>query len=268
MEYSTEEMAEAYASRWGGLDMQTFQRVLEEGQGDDKVIAIFAIGLSGASEAQACLVPLLESPVDVQRWASACCLGLLKDERAIPALEQMLVAVRSPQQRRLRQPGFGPWFSLYQQKIAALFATWGPPTVVATLRQAFANIWHLQKQGYCFWFDDDYQDNICCALGQRGAFETLSGLDLCGPRLRLAMIALALGFLQAHEPFENVFHKMSGNKELEQEAARVLEQRFALSSQESLNYLKNYSIDWLWRMEQVEAYMNRDEQGPVKDEEI
>jgi hypothetical protein len=49
-EYSIEEMAEAYASRWGGLDIETFRHVLEVGQGDEKVIAIFAIGLSGASE--------------------------------------------------------------------------------------------------------------------------------------------------------------------------------------------------------------------------
>ncbi len=264
MEYSTEEMAEAYASRWGGLDIQTFRRVLEMGQGDEKVIAIFAIGLSGASEIQACLAPLLQSPLDAERWASACCLGLLKDERAIPALEQMLVVIGSPQEQRLRQPGFGPWFPLYQHRIAALFGTWGPPTIAATLRQAFENIWRLQKQGYCDWIEDDYQDYLCYALGQRGAFGALSGLVLCGPRLRLAMIALALGSLQARERFGNVSHEMIVNRGLKQEVAQVLEQRFALSPQECLNYIEDYSSDRLWRMEQAYAYLFADEQEPAE----
>ncbi len=163
------------------------------------------------------MVPLLDSLVDAECWASACCLGLLKDERAIPALEQMLVAIRSPQQRQLHQPGFGLWFPLSRHRIAALFGTWGPPTIVATLRQAFERIWHWQKQGYCYWTEDDYQDYLCCALGQRGAFGALSGLDLYGPRLRLAMIALASGSLLTDEISENVTHSLIRNSEFKDE---------------------------------------------------
>ncbi|HLG75012.1 MAG TPA: hypothetical protein VKX46_01285, partial [Ktedonobacteraceae bacterium] len=35
---------EAFASRWGGLHTAVFERALAEGQGEDKVQAIFAIG--------------------------------------------------------------------------------------------------------------------------------------------------------------------------------------------------------------------------------
>src|SRR5215467_1595080 len=54
-----EEAIEAFASRWGGLDWETFQHVLEVGQGVDKLIALFALGYLATPETQALLASFL-----------------------------------------------------------------------------------------------------------------------------------------------------------------------------------------------------------------
>src|SRR6266702_6869100 len=89
-EVAEEEQIEAFASRWGGLGLDIFQQVLEEGKGEDRVLAILAVGYSGLPEAPALLSPLLESPVLPERWASALALGEQQEALARPVLQQML----------------------------------------------------------------------------------------------------------------------------------------------------------------------------------
>ncbi len=43
---AAEEDIETFASRWGGLDLETFQRALETAQGRDRALAIFALWYS------------------------------------------------------------------------------------------------------------------------------------------------------------------------------------------------------------------------------
>src|SRR5258707_8242108 len=89
-EVAEEEQIEAFASRWGGLSLDIFKQVLEEGKGEDRVLAILALGSSGLPEAPALLSPLLESHVLPERWASALALGEQQQAQARPVLEQML----------------------------------------------------------------------------------------------------------------------------------------------------------------------------------
>src|SRR5260370_4826426 len=89
-EVAEEEQIEAFASRWGGLGLDIFKQVLEEGKGEDRVLAILAVGSSGLPEAPALLSPLLESPVLPERWASALALGEQQQAQARPALPPML----------------------------------------------------------------------------------------------------------------------------------------------------------------------------------
>src|SRR6266567_8041020 len=89
-EVAEEEQIEAFASRWGGLGLDIFKQVLEEGKGQDRVLAILAVGSSGLPEAPALLSPLLASPVLPERWASALALGEQQEALARPVLQQML----------------------------------------------------------------------------------------------------------------------------------------------------------------------------------
>jgi hypothetical protein len=84
------EPLEIFASHWGGLDLDAFQWALREGEEEDRVLAIHAIGSTMTPEAQSQLLPFLESRVPMERWASALWLGRMHDERALPVLQRML----------------------------------------------------------------------------------------------------------------------------------------------------------------------------------
>src|SRR5260370_41845562 len=74
-EVAEEEQIEAFASRWGGLGLDIFKQVLEEGKGEDRVLAILAAGSSGPPEAPALLPPLLWRPGLPQDQPTTLALG-------------------------------------------------------------------------------------------------------------------------------------------------------------------------------------------------
>ncbi|WP_141727749.1 HEAT repeat domain-containing protein, partial [Thermogemmatispora onikobensis] len=82
------EAAEAFVERWGGVDEETLKRVLREGEGRDRLAAVFALGHSSGEGINEMLAPLLGHPDWLLRCAAACCLVLRRDERAIPVIER------------------------------------------------------------------------------------------------------------------------------------------------------------------------------------
>ena len=55
------------------------------------MLAIFALGLTATAEAADLIAPFLHQAPRRQHWASAICLGLMKDPRAFPVLETLLL---------------------------------------------------------------------------------------------------------------------------------------------------------------------------------
>jgi hypothetical protein len=239
-----DEKLEAFASRWGGLDFETFRRVLEIGQGKDKLVAIFAIGYMATPEAQTLLLPLLHSVVQQDRWASAICLGEMEDERAFPYLQAMLLEGLS------LDPGTWPrsneehweehWYDECRIEAVSLLAACTEPSLIPTMRQAFIIIWKLVQAGHPHLFGYSYQDELTYALGQRGAFGVLTGLDLPPPHRKTAMVYLALGYLQAKTRYRRIISELMLNETLQQEVAEVLAQRFGLSEEEREDCVANY----------------------------
>src|SRR5579885_1834572 len=90
-EGACDEQVEAFASHWGGLDLEHFRLALKYRRGDEQVLAIFALGLTATAEAADCIAPFLHQAPRRQHWASAICLGLMKDPRAFPVLETLLL---------------------------------------------------------------------------------------------------------------------------------------------------------------------------------
>ncbi len=74
-----EQDVEAFAARWGKLDLRTFERILQEGSGDDKVIAISALGYAHDPQALTLLAPLLNDYCAY--GAMGQCYGLRRDAR-------------------------------------------------------------------------------------------------------------------------------------------------------------------------------------------
>jgi len=57
-----QEATEAFQKRWGGVDLLTFARVLEQGQGDDQMVGAFAIGYTCSAWARDLLRLQASSP--------------------------------------------------------------------------------------------------------------------------------------------------------------------------------------------------------------
>ncbi|HEU5230535.1 MAG TPA: hypothetical protein VFU49_22125 [Ktedonobacteraceae bacterium] len=86
-----EERIEAFRTRWGTLERDAFKRALQEGDEDDRLCALFALGYFAPAGVEGLLVPFLHSPVRKERWASAIVLGEGRDERAFPFLLALLL---------------------------------------------------------------------------------------------------------------------------------------------------------------------------------
>lgn len=257
--YTQAEAIEAFASRWGGLDSQILRRVVEEGQLDDQVIALLALASSGLPETRGLLLPFLTSPLAPIRWISAGSLGMMKDEGALPALFEMLLENSTAQGSEQSLPGFDNWLFFACEKITALFGSWGPSSVIPILRQVFVRFWEQEKQGICYEYMNSYQDTLMFALGQRGAFGVLSGLDLSPHRLRLAMLSLARGYLHAGEHVDGFAQQGILDADLEREVATVLEDRFGLTREEVAELIRNRTSDVFTRMREADAYLQKDE---------
>lgn len=245
---SVEEAIESFVGRWGGIDDMTLLHVIQVAHGPDRLVAIFAIGHRTLTQTQDLLLPLLESPDQLERCASACCFALKRDERAIPVLLDMLVHDPPTDKRGWSEPGADPWYYSFRGRIARLFATWGPPTVVPVLRHAFVLLWEREQHGRRNEFDYWYQDATLYAIGRRGALGALSGMALPVSRLRLALVFLALGYVRADERFDDLHREMLLDRELRLEVARVLQEHFGLSVEESQEYSSHFGEDFETRM--------------------
>lgn len=202
---------EAFASHWGGLKLEHMQRAFQAGEGEEKVLAIFALGLTATTEMADLLVPLLYQAPRMERWASAICLGLMKDARAFPVLESLLLdgldleeysrtyVEEYPHIYREENEAFvheQNWYATYRWHAIQLLEGWDSPSLLSTLRQTYVALWRIQQHLLPFrWFEVSSYDALAYALGQWGDFTFLQGLDIpCEFRNR-AMICLVLGHL-------------------------------------------------------------------------
>jgi hypothetical protein len=248
------EAIEAFVQRWGGLSNEIFVQVLKQAQGRDRLVAMFTIGFSPLPQAANLLAPFLVSTDLLERCAAAIMLGSRRDERALPILEEYLLAevpiieVKVPtSQVLIRQikPEAVFWFNRYRPWVAGVLATWGPASVNAVLRTAFFKYWEQEQQKQ----RPDYHlsDGLLYALGRRGALAALHGMTLSDLHRHQAMIYLALGALQADENFDDLHEEMMVNKGLKQEIVSVCTEHFGISEQEAVQCVTRYSYDYLAR---------------------
>lgn len=242
------EMAiQRFAQRWGGLDDLVFVRVLHEAtRRRDRLAAIFAVGANSAmtdAEALALLEPLLRSSDQLERCAAACMFALRRDERAIPVLEEYLLHEPPKDEDGQYVVDASVWYYSERSRIARLLASWGPPSVIPTLRQAFLHLLALEEDDGANVYDQDAQDALCYALGWRGALSAFHGVELPEQRRRIALVRLALGYVQADERFDHLSSAILLDRGLQQELVEVLMEHFALSEEESQQIVSGYLED-------------------------
>ncbi len=223
-----EEQIEAFASRWGGLGLDIFKQALEEGKGQDRLIALFALSYSQEPEARLLLLPFLASPHQRERWACAVCLGQLREERAIPVLKEILLEEGFENLTRddssLDQADF--WYETQRGRAALLLAEWNDPQIVPLLRQALQATWQREQEratqtGQCS-FTPHPENAIAFALGKLGAFGTLLPLEQPSPRLRIALIHVALGYLYTRgHRYQNIMMELAPEMRGESRARKI-----------------------------------------------
>ncbi len=254
-----QEDIEAFTQRWGGVDLATFVRVLHQAQGEDQMVATFAIGHTRSGWARDLLIPFLQSDDPGVRWAAALSLGEMKDERAWPVLVQMLQEFLPPPYTALGEVG-PDWFEVGHLRVAHLLGRWGNPALIPILRETLAQVWRVERDApkninqagtQLRWH---YQDQLAYALGQLGAFDALTGLEVPAPRIRVWTVNLAMGYLNAQDRYRSNCIGIIGDpvhagayQELHPLLLQVLQERVGLTFQEASSYLQGYGGDYFSR---------------------
>jgi len=253
-EEDVEKAIESFASRWGGLDLDIFKQVLEEGKGRDRLIALFALGYSQEPEARLLLLPFLASPHQRERWACAVCLGQLRDERAIPVLKAILLEEGyenlTGDDNSLYQVDF--WYETQRGCAASLLAAWNDPQLVPLLRQALQATWQRGQERATQTgqrsFPPHPEDDIAFALGELGAFGALLPLEQPSPRLRIALIHVALGYLYTRgHRYQNIVMELGERTPLGNEVIRVLGEHVGVSTVQAKAIIGQFLDDYATR---------------------
>ena len=250
-----QEDIEAFTQRWGGVDLATFVRVLHQAQGEDQMVAAFAIGYTRSAWARDLLLPFLLSDDPGVRWAAALSLGEMKEERARPVLVRMLQEFLPPPYTPLGEVG-PDWFEVKHLHITDLLGRWGDPALIPALRETLMRVWQVecdapeninQAGTQLRW---DYQDELAYALGQHSAFDALIGLEVPAHRYRVWVVNLALGYLNAQASYRNTCSGLltdmafGKHQELSALLLQVLQQQVGLSLQVAAAYVQGYGEDY------------------------
>lgn len=249
-----EEVCQAFASRWSGLDLDATQRAFESGQGDDKKLAIFALGAIAIPEATETLFAILTGADSsrMERWTSAICLGRMKEPRAFPLLEALLLDgtsleenLKASQEADDHHRYELSWCHNRRSSLLHYLEGYHSPSLVSTVSQTFKALWDIQRLVPSSDINIWCYDELAYTLGMRGAFETLAALHLPPTHEKVAMVFMALGHLHAQpSPGRGWLGEIISNDRLKQDVAVVLAQRFQLTEeqlQDCINNVYEYS---------------------------
>lgn len=282
-EGADEDTCQAFASRWGGLDLDAIQRAFEGGQGDDKVLAIFALGATATPEATEMLFAVLTGADSsrMERWASAICLGRMKEQRAFPLLEALLLDGTSLEENLKASQEADDhhcyelaWCHDRRSSLLRYLEGYYSPSLVSTVSQTFKALWNIQRlvpsSGVNIWCYDE----LAYLLGMHEAFETLAALHLPPAHEKVAMVFMVLGYLHAQpSPGRGLLGEIISNDRLKQDVAVVLAQQLQLTEEEQQDCIKNvykysYARKDYGKDEDDEDFDEEDEEGDSQGERV
>jgi hypothetical protein len=250
-EYQPDQEMKAFIARWGGVDRETLVRVLAEGQGEDRLLAICVIGESNLPQARTLLLPFLQSVHPMERWLSTLYLGRKKEKLALPVLITMLTEYLPSEE--LPTPEDMLRFDELRVSVVSTLLLWKDASLAPAFRRALAT--SVMAEQYLpdhpvqrriillNWYI--YQDGLSYALGRKGAFGALLGIPLSPRRQRIAMLNMVMGYKKVKAcPIGSALEylwEQEGEQRTSMKA--VLEQRFGLSEEEQEDALNNFKQD-------------------------
>lgn len=258
-EYQPDQEMKAFIARWGGVDRETLVRVLAEGQGEDRLLAICVLGESDLQQAQTLLLPFLQSVHPMERWLSALYLGRKKEKLALPILITMLTEYLPSEE--FPTPEDMMRFDKLRVSVVSTLLLWKDVSLAAAFRRALAT--SVMAEQYLpdhpvqrriillNWYI--FQDSLCYALGRKGAFGALVGIPLSPVRQRIALLQMVIGYKQVKARLfgAELAFDWEHEGELRTSMKAVLEQRFGLGEEEQEFYLNHYKRDRAARERQL-----------------
>ncbi len=252
-EYRPDQEMKAFIARWGGGDRETLVRVLAEGQGEDRLLAICVIGESDLPQARTLLLPFLQSVHPQERWLSALYLGREKEKLALPVLITMLTEYIPSEEFPTLVIDDLAWFDELRGSVVSTLLLWKDASLIAAFRRALAT--SVKAEQYLpdhpvqrriillNWYA--YQDGLSYALGSKGAFGALLEIPLSPSRQRIAILKMVMGYKKVKARLVASALEYPWEQEGEQRTSMkaVLEQRFGLSEEEQEYYLNHFKQD-------------------------
>lgn len=241
---------EAFIIRWGGVDAETFVRVLKNGAGEDRLIALCALGLLAQPWTRELLLPFLHSPDHLARWASALLLGEMREEQAFTVLLKALTEFLPPANEELTV--FTTELELHyiwHERVIEVLDKWQRPEVGEAFYQALIMLWNITLEqrihspilaDICF----HCQDDLAYALGRMHTLEFFKALPLPSFAVRLVMLQGICGYLDIRSRYSPSYRSTSFlltflrlyEASLGRRIMEAWEQHFGLSEQERAQF--------------------------------
>lgn len=244
---------EQLRNRLGSLAFETFVDVLQEGSPEDILFALFAVGSRDTPQTRQLLVPFLQSTRPQERWASALCLGEMKDEAALPVLCSMLTEFLPPYEQVTSQRSFQWLYDYWRPTVVRLLGEWKRKSLVPVFYAALQELWGQEQSlptlkllSRRSW--QHCQDRLVYALGQVDAFHQVKEVEASEERQCLWRVYASLGYLQALERHPDIFKRgLRDQPALQEQVAKILGQKFGLSKEEQTLCLQMFREERLNR---------------------
>jgi len=221
-----------FSDQWSSYSTEAFKRALQNGDVEERLFAIFALGYLDSSQIDMLLTPFLDSPIRKERWASAITLAAHENNEAFSRLPDFLMeeleysppsltadtqpdklSLEDTWQKVLEEEETAyireyEWYLFHRLKLPLLLGSRNDFHVVSILAQTFqrsielefhstpSNNFHIFTQEW-----HQFQDRLAYALGQLKAWHALDLLDLPPKRLHIARRYLVFGSLRASVPW-------------------------------------------------------------------
>lgn len=242
--------------RWGSLDQPSLLHMLEGSIGDHRLFAILALGALRTPEARQVLLPVLDGPNRLERWAAAISLGQVGAKEAQSILCDMLT-YDLPEDVQSVEHKYGTSDWLYENwrgYAPILLGQLGDPAVVPALRSALSQVIGLLDQRQ-FALQDTlgplgtagdrryflrYEDDIIYALGRLHAYGSLVGLPAAEEYWDLWRVHVVMGSLHGRYPW-HVVKEFTSNRQVDTHIRELLSQQYGLMPQEQDQALAKYA---------------------------
>lgn len=245
---ANDEAYEAFASRWAGLDVTTFREAALHGEGDDRLVALFALSNLVIPETSTILSSFLKNPRRLERLVAAVALAKRQDEHAFALLKQFL-SEGIPFEERLQAENESVgeqadeifWLLHCSDEAVKLLERKYRTAVIPLLKKEFQRHWAVERAYGQAIHHQDYYDTLAYALGYAGDFTLVQEPDLPLAHRNVALVYMALGALDYTIPSFLDFHSDLNTPALQQKISAVLAQHTNLSAQDLADCVEQFT---------------------------